>query len=669
MTMYGAITMTGNLIFFARTTLIGHAMLMLAACGSGSGSGPTYSVGGKVAGLAGSGLELADSSGDLAAVLGNGFFTIATAVAPGAAYSVSVKAQPQNPEQTCVVTNGSGIMGDAPITSVSVTCTTIPFTVGGTVSGPAASGLVLQDNGGDNFSLSSPGTFTFATPLVPGAPYDVTVLTQPITPSQTCTVANGSGTMGGSNVSNISVTCTSNINDSIVNGAFIIVAYDDGGQVDELWTLTFDRAGNVGGTEVRNSAAAISTTAVSGTYAVGITSSPIPPFNALTPVMNSAVTISLAGAPVLTGYVSVDANTLLLSPLSSGQDPGIAVGIKQAQGTITNQNLSGTFAVAGYGGSAAVGSVATLSFDGAGNLSGTAIENNAGAISNAAVSGTYTVAANGSLTMTIAGAAPLTGGISADGNTLVLGQTTSGQAPAISVGIKQGQSNFTNADISGLYAVASYGNSGVTGSLGTFAFDGSAKLSGPLIQNTAGVIASGNSLMGTYSISAGGALVVSQTGGESLSGGVSADGMASVIGQTTAGQPAAIEFAVPIAPPTVSLVPAAIGLECLRSPYKVISCNALRENVVISNTGPTPIYLLGISANAADGWTFTNNCPDSLAPAQSCVVTVTAHLVGTGIGPGFVSLGQLVVLVNSVPVAQSAIAVVVNVSAIVSLQK
>jgi hypothetical protein len=97
-------------------------------------------------------------------------------------------------------------------------------------------------------------------------------------------------------------------------------------------------------------------------------------------------------------------------------------------------------------------------------------------------------------------------------------------------------------------------------------------------------------------------------------------------------------------------VPAATGVGCIRSPYKVISYSA-PQNIVISNTGPTAIYLFGISANAADGFTFTNNCPDSLAPAQSCVVTVTAHLVGTGIGPGVVSLGQLVVLVNSVPIA------------------
>ena len=46
--------------------------------------------------------------------------------------------------------------------------------------------VVLQDNGGDDLSVSSDGAFTFATPLVSGAHYDVTVKSDPS--GQTCTV-------------------------------------------------------------------------------------------------------------------------------------------------------------------------------------------------------------------------------------------------------------------------------------------------------------------------------------------------------------------------------------------------------------------------------------------------------------------------------------------------
>ena len=49
--------------------------------------------------------------------------------------------------------------------------------------------------------------FTFKTAAVIGAAYNVTVLTQPTSPTQTCTVTNGSGT-ASANVGNIQITCS-----------------------------------------------------------------------------------------------------------------------------------------------------------------------------------------------------------------------------------------------------------------------------------------------------------------------------------------------------------------------------------------------------------------------------------------------------------------------------
>jgi len=81
------------------------------------------------------------------------------------------------------------------------------FTIGGTVNGLGGSGLVLQNNGGDNLTITGDGAFTFATAVANGATYDVTVLTQPSNPTQTCTVAGGSGT-ASSNLTSIEVTCS-----------------------------------------------------------------------------------------------------------------------------------------------------------------------------------------------------------------------------------------------------------------------------------------------------------------------------------------------------------------------------------------------------------------------------------------------------------------------------
>jgi hypothetical protein len=81
------------------------------------------------------------------------------------------------------------------------------YSIGGTISGLTGSGLVLQNNGGDNLSLSASGSFTFPTMLSNSSVYSVTVLTQPS--SQTCSVSNGSGTVVSSSITNITVTCTS----------------------------------------------------------------------------------------------------------------------------------------------------------------------------------------------------------------------------------------------------------------------------------------------------------------------------------------------------------------------------------------------------------------------------------------------------------------------------
>lgn len=193
------------------------AALSLAACGGGGGSTPSqqttppppptqYTIGGQVSGLSGTGLVLQDNGGDNLAVSASGPFTFATKVNSGAAYNVTVMTQPSG--QTCAVANGTGT-ASANVTNVAVTCTSSASTVtiGGTVTGLSGTGLVLQDNGGDNLSVTQNGPFTFATGLASGATYAVTVLTQPSSPTQTCTVGSGTGT-ATANVTSVTVTCS-----------------------------------------------------------------------------------------------------------------------------------------------------------------------------------------------------------------------------------------------------------------------------------------------------------------------------------------------------------------------------------------------------------------------------------------------------------------------------
>lgn len=196
-------------------------VMTMAACnGGGGGIGvppppppppQTFTVGGSVSGLAGSGLVLQDNGGNDLAVASSGNFVFSTALAGGAAFNVTVKTQPLSPTQTCVVTNPTGTVGSANITNVAVTCTTNTYSIGGSVTGLTGAGLMLQDNAGNDLTVpAGSSTFTFSTPIASGANYQVTVKTQPTVPSQTCAVTAATGTVVSANVTNVVVACTTN---------------------------------------------------------------------------------------------------------------------------------------------------------------------------------------------------------------------------------------------------------------------------------------------------------------------------------------------------------------------------------------------------------------------------------------------------------------------------
>ncbi|MEM1081787.1 MAG: choice-of-anchor D domain-containing protein, partial [Pseudomonadota bacterium] len=212
----------------------------------------TFSVSGMVSGLApGSSVELTNTGSDILMIGANGPFTFATPLEDGADYSVTVATQPSVPSQTCTVSNGSGTIMGADVTNVQITCVTDQFTVGGTVSGLNGSGLVLQNNGGDDLTITGNEPFTFTTPLDDGTAYNVTVLVQPTDPSQTCTVKNGSGTLAGADVTNVEVTCsvdqfTVGGTVSGLDGDGLLLQNNDGDDlpIDENGSFTFATALN-----------------------------------------------------------------------------------------------------------------------------------------------------------------------------------------------------------------------------------------------------------------------------------------------------------------------------------------------------------------------------------------------------------------------------------------
>lgn len=85
--------------------------------------------------------------------------------------------------------------------------------LGGTTSGLTSNGLVLQNNGADNLTVSGATSgvtgFTFSQKVVEGDTYNISVFAQPSTPTrQNCAVTAGaSGVMPATNLNSVAVDC------------------------------------------------------------------------------------------------------------------------------------------------------------------------------------------------------------------------------------------------------------------------------------------------------------------------------------------------------------------------------------------------------------------------------------------------------------------------------
>jgi hypothetical protein len=165
-----------------------------------------YEVQINVTGLTSSGLTLLND-GNVIGVPQNGTYYFSMPV--GQLYDVFVRTQPGS--QACTVTNAAGYSAGAP---VQVSCGAA-YTIGGTITGLEANttpsnGLSLQLSGGSLVTSSltpqNNGAFTFPATVGNGSAYSVAIDSQP--PGQTCTLANGSGTVSGANVTNVDITCT-----------------------------------------------------------------------------------------------------------------------------------------------------------------------------------------------------------------------------------------------------------------------------------------------------------------------------------------------------------------------------------------------------------------------------------------------------------------------------
>ena len=139
--MYSILPRHLSLASVRALTLAVCASFIVVACGGGSsestptsssssssssssGGTTTYTVGGTISGLTGTGLVLTDSvsthTASPAALAGS--FTLTPAVNSGTTYNVTVTTPPSSPAQFCTVTGGSGTVTTANVTTVRVSC-------------------------------------------------------------------------------------------------------------------------------------------------------------------------------------------------------------------------------------------------------------------------------------------------------------------------------------------------------------------------------------------------------------------------------------------------------------------------------------------------------------------------------------------------------------------
>ncbi len=184
----------------------------------------SFSIGGTVTGLVGTGFILQNSSDNeqltISAANGNQPFAFENLVPTGTAYTVSIFAQPTGPVQTCVITPGTA-SGTATtnVTSVAVTCPAVTYSVGGTIFGlagvPHSNGaltdgtFILQNVLGNTLTITENGPFVFATPEALNDQYEISMLHSPSTQFQGCTVWGYKGVVT-ENISNIEVDCGHN---------------------------------------------------------------------------------------------------------------------------------------------------------------------------------------------------------------------------------------------------------------------------------------------------------------------------------------------------------------------------------------------------------------------------------------------------------------------------
>ena len=209
------------------TAAANHHIVSVTGCG-GSLSGDTFTTAAITADCAVTATFAIDRFTVTASATGNGTLTPPSQQVDWNAIASLTVTPAANHHVVSVSGCGGSLSGStfttAPVTAdcaVQATFAVDTHTIGGSVEGLLGSGLTLQLNGGQDLVIAANGVFQFPGVADALTSYSVTVAQQPTAPRQLCTVANGSGTVGGLDINNVLVSCD-------LPQALLSVQVDDG---------------------------------------------------------------------------------------------------------------------------------------------------------------------------------------------------------------------------------------------------------------------------------------------------------------------------------------------------------------------------------------------------------------------------------------------------------
>ncbi len=391
------------------------------------------------------------------------------------------------------------------------------YTIGGTVIGLESGESVEVVNGSATVSATSNGAFTFPSGVANGANYNVTAGTMPT--GQSCAVLNGAGQVSSADVTNVQVYCTHNVSAATLDGTYEIAALNINTDSDQLYTgVPFDGSGTQGSSTVITNQAGTFTTSTDDGGAYTVTTAEALPV--LTVGTNNIGAIAGADGDEFY-WVDNDVN--------GGGPPALALGVKPLQ-TATLSTLAGNWitveivqATTPYDVEASIAIGADGSFSGSQSTLDLT-----GAASTGAVSGPADSYAVANDVVSIGGDS---GYISANGEFAMWASVTqqpggaSANYPTLTAAVKQG-SGVSLTTVSGVYSLGSLAfetaSTGAGATL-TLNFDGAGNFSGSVTSNDDGAFGSAT-YSGTYTVTSSGVLTLTDSNGNVVTGGVSADG-------------------------------------------------------------------------------------------------------------------------------------------------